>query len=149
MSRYPDYNIRPVIKYMNFIFSLIWLILVPISIDDMVMMFKGDHYDKNHIMYKSGGDGFQSDALFQCSLTYHIFMRNDTPPPPKCMDKYPPPPLHARLMALFDFLKNMHNFCTIKYIYKGIDAIFIYPTYIHICMFKILLNPFICYFGGG
>ena len=32
-SRYPNFNIRPVFKYINYTFSFIWLISFPIAFD--------------------------------------------------------------------------------------------------------------------
>ena len=70
------------------------------------------------------------------------------PSPPKYMDKNYPP-LRAIVMALFCFLKKMYHLFTVDIFYKDIDPIFIYPTYIHIWMFKLFPNILICYLGGG
>ena len=105
-------------------------------------VFKGNHYDKNNITYKSEGHVFHSYALFQCSFTCHIFMRND-PDPPKYVDNY--------FSSLWNidgpilFLKNMYDHCNMDSFINILIPFFIYSIYIHIWMSKICLNPFICH----
>ena len=50
---------------MNYIFPLVFLLGVEISIDDIMINFKGYSKYKKHITYKSEGGGFQKDSLFQ------------------------------------------------------------------------------------
>ena len=65
-------------------------------------MFKGDHKDKKHLMYKAEGGGFQAYEICQDGFTCHIFMIND-PAPPKYTYQYLSP-LHTIAMTLFDVL---------------------------------------------
>ena len=83
---------------MNYIFTLIWLIVFSISIYYMVIRFKVNHYDNKHITHQDWGGVFQVFALCQFSFTYQVLMRND-PPHQKYMDKYFHP-VHATVMYL-------------------------------------------------
>ena len=101
---------------MNYIFPLIWLLGVAISIDEMAVRYNGHHNDMKCIIYKAEGYGFQVDALFQGGFTYHIFMRND-PSPPKYMDQCLSP-LRARVVDLFDILQGTYHRCTMANLYR-------------------------------
>ena len=79
-DKWPNWKVRPLIKWMNFVFPLVWSIGVSFSIDEMTMRFKGKHKDKRRITYKAEGDGFQADALCDAGFTYQVFMRNDPAP---------------------------------------------------------------------
>ena len=76
-SKYPNWKVRPLLTWMNLIFTNIWLLDLCFSIDEMTMRFQGQHKDKYHITYKTEGDGFQADALceeassikFTCAMT--------------------------------------------------------------------------------
>ena len=102
---------------MNHIFPLIWMLGVAFSIDEMTMGFKGKHMDKKRITYKAEGDGFQGDALCQDGFTYQVFLRND-PAPKKYLDMGLSP-LHSRVMALFDSLKDDHHQCAMDNLYNS------------------------------
>ena len=90
---------------MNFIFPTAWLLGIRVANDKLTMGFQGMHQDKRRITYKAEGDGFQADALADEGYCYQFFMRNN--PPPKKYSQYSP--LHARVMALFDSMKELFH----------------------------------------
>ena len=51
-KKYPNWKMRPFLKWMNKIFPLIWLLGIALAIDEMTMRFKGQHQDKKRITYK-------------------------------------------------------------------------------------------------
>ena len=110
---FPNWKIRPILTWMNYIFPTAWLLGVAIAIDEMTMGFQGRHGDKKRITYKNEGDGFQADALAQEGYCYQFHMRND--PAPRKYSAYSP--LHARVMALFDSLEE-------KYHHAGFDNLY-------------------------
>ena len=116
-KHYPNWKVRPIITWMNYIFPTIWMLGVAFSIDEMTMGFKGKHADKRRITYKVEGDGFQGDALCQDGFMYQVFMRND--PAPLKYQRMGLSPLHARVMALFDSLKDDHHQCAMDNLYNS------------------------------
>ena len=74
-SKYPNWKVRHLLTWTNFIFPTIWLLGLCFSIDEMTMIFQGQHKDKQHITYKAEGDGFQADALCDEGFTYQVYMR--------------------------------------------------------------------------
>ena len=79
-EKYPNWKIRPLLAWMNFIFPTAWLLGIKVAIDKMTMGFQGMHIDKRRITYKEEGDGFQADALADEGYCYQFYMRNDFPP---------------------------------------------------------------------
>ena len=79
-SEYPHWKVRPLLTWMNFTFTTIWLLGLCFSIDKMTMIFQGQHKDKHYITYKAEGDGFQADALCNEVFTYQVYMHNDPHP---------------------------------------------------------------------
>jgi hypothetical protein len=75
--------------------------------DEQMIGFQGRHVDKLRISYKNEGDGFQCDALCDEGYTYSFYFRND--PAPKKYTKMGLSPLHARVMALFDTMKDKNH----------------------------------------
>ena len=73
------------------------------------MRFKSNHKDRNRIMYKANGGGFQPTELCHDGFIYQVFTRND-PDPQKYMDKY---------FSLFDIWKEMHHCCTVENLYRS------------------------------
>ena len=51
-EKYPNWKVRPIITWMNFIFPTAWLLGIAIAIDKMTMGFQGCHQDKKRITYK-------------------------------------------------------------------------------------------------
>ena len=58
----PNWKLRSLLTWMNFILPTVSLLACAFSVDEMTMGFKGQYKDKNRITYKSEGGGFQSDA---------------------------------------------------------------------------------------
>ena len=113
----PNWKIRPLLMWMNFIFPALWMLAVAFSVDEMTMGFKGQHTDKKRITYKAEGDGFQADALCQDGFTYQVFMRNDSTPTKYL--KQGLSPLHSRVMGLFDTVKETHHQCAMDNLYNS------------------------------
>ena len=113
----PNWKIRPLLKWMNYFFPIIWLLACEFSVDEMTMGFKGKHQDKKRITHKAEGDGFQADALCQNGFCYQVCMRNDLAP--RKFLKMGLSPLHSRVMALFDTLKNMHHQCAMDNLHNS------------------------------
>lgn len=106
-KKFPNWKVRSISKWLNFICPLIWALGVAFSVDEMTMCFKGHHQDKKRITYKAEGDGFQCDALCQNGFTYQVYIRND-PAPPKYL-KLGLSPLHSRVMVLYDLLEDEYH----------------------------------------
>ena len=66
----PNWKIKPLLDWLNFICKTIWLLGVAFSVDEMTIGFQGHHADKMQITYKAEGDGFQADALCQEGFTF-------------------------------------------------------------------------------
>ena len=81
------------------------------------MRFQGQHKDKQRITYKAEGYGFQADAVCDEGFTYQVYMRND--PAPKKYLKQGLSPLHSRVMALFDAVKDSYHQFTMDNLYKS------------------------------
>ena len=125
-EKYPNWKVRPVLQWMNYIFPTAWLLGIALSIDEMTMGFQGRHVDKRRITYKTEGDGFQCDALAQQGYCYQFYMRND-PPPKKHSSTLSP--LHARVMALYDTLKEKFHHIGFDNLYNS--AAFCRASFLH------------------
>ena len=126
-DEYPNWKIRPIIKWMNYQCPQAWDLGRAVSVDEMTMRFKGKHRDKRRITYKAEGDGFQSDALCEDGYTYQIYMRNS--PAPKKYLRKKLSPLHSRTMALFDSLQHNHHHIGMDNLYNS--AAFCKAAYRH------------------
>ena len=74
--KYTNWEVRPLLVWMNFIFPQVWNLGQEFSIDEMKIGFQGKHGDKRMITYKRAGDGFQCDALYENGFTYQFYFRN-------------------------------------------------------------------------
>ena len=124
---FPNWKVRPLLAWMNFIFPVVWLLGKAFSIDEMTMGFQGKHVDKRRITYKNEGDGFQGDALCGDGFTYQVYMRND--PAPRKYIRQGLSPLHSRVMALFDSVEEDHHQCAMDNLYNS--ATFCRAAYNH------------------
>ena len=102
--------------WMEFIFTLICILGVTISIDEMTTNFKGNNLYQIRMTYKGEGYGLQADALFQKGYTYQSFMCTD--PDLKTYLSKILSPLHDRLMALFDTVEGKNHRCRMDHIYN-------------------------------
>lgn len=116
---YPNWKIRPLLTWMNWIFPTAWLLGMALSVDEMTMGFQGRHPDKKRITYKAEGDGFQCDALAQEGYCYQFYMRND--PPPNKYRKQGLSPLHSRVMALFDTVYDLFHHGGFDNLYNSVN----------------------------
>ena len=116
-SLFPNWKVCPILKSLNYICPLIWLLGIAFSIDEMTMRFQGKRVDKIRITYKNEGDGFQADALCQDGFTYQICMIND--PDPLKYIKEVLSPLHSKVMALFDSLRYFYHHCAMENLYNS------------------------------
>ena len=116
-DHYPNWKVRPILKWMNYQCPLAWNLGRSIAVDEMTMRFQGMHRDKRRITYKNEGDGFQADALCDDGYCYQIYMRND--PAPKKYLKQGLSPLHSRTMALFDSLKDDYHHVGMDNLYNS------------------------------
>ena len=114
---FPNWKVRPLLQWINYIGPIAWSLGRNISVDEMTMRMKGTHRDILRITYKNEGDGFQSDALCQEGFCYQHFMRNE-PPPTKYISKGFSP-LHSRVLSLFDSLKDDHHQCGMDNLYNS------------------------------
>ena len=71
-SKCPNWKVRPLITWMNYIFPKAWKLGREFSIDKMTLGFQGRHKDKRRITYKRAGYGFQCDALCENGFTYQV-----------------------------------------------------------------------------
>ena len=126
-SKFPNWKVRPLLTWMNYIFPQVWNLGQEISIDEMTIGFQGRHVDKRRITYKRAGDGFQCDALCESGFTYQFYFRNH-PAPLKYL-KMKLSPLHSRVMALFDSLHDRNHICGMDNLYNS--ATFCRAAYTH------------------
>ena len=126
-KRYPNWKIRPLLLWMNLIFPLAWLLGKKFSVDEQTIGFQGNHKDKKRITYKAEGDGFQADALCEDGFTFQFYYRNE-PAPVKYL-RQNLSPLHARVMALFDTVKDKYHWCGMDNLYNS--ASFCRAAYCH------------------
>ena len=89
----PNWKVKPLLDWMNYLNPTIWKLGPNFSIDEMTMGFQGMHQDKRRITYKNEGDGFQCNALCQDGFTYQFYMRNH--PAPKEYLREGLSPLHS------------------------------------------------------
>lgn len=116
-KKYPNWKVRPLIQWLNFINPKLWRLGKSFSVDEMTIGFQGKHADKLTIKYKRVGDGFQCDALCQDGYCYQVFFRND--PAPKEYLSWGLSPLHSRVMKLFDSVSAKYHHCTMDNLYNS------------------------------
>lgn len=94
---FPYWKDRPLLQWINFI-----------SVEEMTICCKGTYCDILCITYKNEeGNGFQSGVLCQEGFYHQHYMRNE------------PPPLHSRVLWLFDSLKDDHHHCGMGNLYNS------------------------------
>ena len=62
-ERHSNWKLRPLIKWVNFLFPMIWALECTFSVDEIKIRFKGNNKDKKRITHKEQRNGFQVDAL--------------------------------------------------------------------------------------
>jgi hypothetical protein len=113
----PLFKVLPIIKQIRKSGLVAWDCGKNIAVDEQTISMKGHHADKIRITFKRAGDGFMCDALCDDGFTYSIYFRNEPPPP-----KYTAmglSPLHARVMWLFDQLKDHGHRCRVDNLYMS------------------------------
>ena len=126
-DEYPNWKIRPLIKWINYISPRAWLLGKSIFIDEMTICFQGHHRDKLRITYKNEGGGFQCDALCDDGFAYQVYFRNDP-----AEDKYLKmgmSPLHSIVVSLLDTVKDKYHIYGMDNLYNS--AIFTKACYKH------------------
>ena len=68
-SIFTNWNVRPMLTWMNYICAFVWILRLGFLIDDITMGFKGIHKYMKRINYKAEGGGLQVGALFQEGFT--------------------------------------------------------------------------------
>ena len=126
-TKFPNWKVRPLILWMNYIFPRAWNLGQEFSIDEMTIGFQGRHRDKRRITYKRAGDGFQCDALCENGYTYQVYFRNHPAPAKYLQMKLSP--LHCRVMSLFDTLQDRNHICGMDNLYNS--ATFCRNAYTH------------------
>ena len=114
-STNPNWKIESLLEWMKAISMEAWQLGKKISVDEQTVGFQGKHAQKLRITYKREGDGFQCDALCDSGYTYTFYFRHD-PPPPKYKNLSP---LHARVMFLFDGLRDKYHQCGVDNLYMS------------------------------
>ena len=115
--QYPNWKLRTLLVWMNFIFPQIWNLGQEFSIYGMTIGFQGKHGGKIRITYKRAGDGFQCDTLCENGFTYQFYFRNH--PAPLNYLKKKLPPLHSCVMALFESLTDENHICAMDNLYNS------------------------------
>ena len=77
---FPNWKVRPLLQWINFIGPLAWLLGMNISVDEMTMRMKGVHRDRLTVKFKTEGNGFMTDALCQEGYCFQQYMRNEPAP---------------------------------------------------------------------
>jgi hypothetical protein len=93
-----------------------------LSGDKQTIGFKGNHCDKQRVSYKCEGDGFLTDAICDSGYTYAFYFQN-IPAPKNYIDRKCSA-LHARMLFLFDTLKD-------KYHDVGVDNLYLSLKFAH------------------
>jgi hypothetical protein len=124
----PNWKVRPILDWMNYIGPKAVQLGECASVDEMTIGFQGSHKDKRRITYKAEGDGFQCDALCQEGYCYQHYFRND--PAPKKYLNLRLSPLHARVMWLFDSLLDDHHQVGMDNLYNS--AAFCRAAFLHL-----------------
>ena len=96
-KKYPNWKVRPLVQWMNYLFPLIWFLGACFAIDEMTIGFQRMHADKKRITYKAKGDGFKVDALCEDGFCSQFYFRND--PENVEFTKTGLLPLHSRVMT--------------------------------------------------
>ena len=76
-KKYPNWNVRPLVQWINYSSPLIWLLGACFAIDKMKIGFQDMHADKKRITYKSKGCGFHEDTLCEDGFCFQFYFRND------------------------------------------------------------------------
>jgi hypothetical protein len=118
----PNWKVAPLLHHMNYLNVKAWKLGSNISVDEQTIGFQGNHKDKLRITYKVEGDGLQCNAL--CQEGYTTFYYWNQPAPKKFLDQ-DLSPLHARVMYMFDLLKEDYHRC-------GMDNLYISAKFISI-----------------
>jgi hypothetical protein len=113
----PNWKINPLIKWLNFVMPLAWILGRVFSVDEQTIGFQGNHADKKRITYKAEGDGFQNDALCQDGWTHQVHFRNE--PAPVKYIRAGLSPLHSRVVWLFDCVKDKWHACGLDNLYNS------------------------------
>jgi Transposase IS4/SAP domain len=117
-SSKPNWKVEPLLKLMKVASHEAWDLGEVFSIDEQTIGFQGNHKDnKLRITYKAEGDGFQCDALCEGGYTLSFYFRNE-PAPAKYLS-VGMSPLHSRVMALFDCLKDKYHRCGMDNLYMS------------------------------
>jgi Transposase IS4/SAP domain len=120
-TTHPNWKVDPFLAWVQTISMEAWDVGSHLSGDEQTIGFKGNHADKQRISYKKEGDGFLADAIAEDGYTYTFFFRN-MPAPKKYIDMKLSP-LHARVLFMFNTLKEKH--CTI-----GLDNLYISARFV-------------------
>jgi len=120
-ATHPNWKVDPFLAWMQTISMEAWDVGSHLSGDEQTIGFKGNHADKQRISYKKEGDGFLADAIAEDGYTYTFFFRN-MPAPKKFIDMKLSP-LHARVLFMFDQLKE--KYCTV-----GLDNLYISARFV-------------------
>ena len=64
-TKISNWEVQPILMWMEFIFPLIWMLGVTFSMDEMTMCFKGHHTEIIRIMDKAKGGELQIYDIFQ------------------------------------------------------------------------------------
>ena len=75
-EEFPNWKIRPLIKWLNYQCPRYWQLGCSIAVNEMTMRFIGHHRDKLRITYKAKVNGFQANALCDDGYCYQVYMRN-------------------------------------------------------------------------
>jgi Transposase IS4 len=109
----PDRKVNPLhkvssfLKWMQQVFLSAWVPAKDLAGNEQTIGFQGQHADKLRITYKAEGDGFQCDALCDSGYTIGFYFHNM--PPPGGYVRMGWSPLHARMLSLFDLLKEEYH----------------------------------------
>jgi len=114
----PNWKIDPFIAHIMVVSMWAWVLGRNISCDEQTIGFKGNHADKRRITYKKEGDGFQADTICEKGFTYSIYFRNMPPPAHYIVKKCSA--LHARVLFLFEELKDKYHVCGLDNLYNSV-----------------------------
>jgi hypothetical protein len=109
--------VDPFLGWIQTVSMAAWDLGKEISRDEQIIGFKGNHQDKQHISYKREGDGFLTDAISEDGYTYSFYFRSMPAPKKFIQKKFSP--TYARILFLFDQLKEGNHICGLDNLYNS------------------------------
>ena len=114
----PLWKVRDLLNHIQQVSTEAWVCGRDVSADEQTLSFQGKHEDKLRVTFKAAGDGFMCDAICNDGYTYCFYFRNM--PPPEKYIRQGMSALHARVLSLFDKLRDKYHRCGMDNLYNSV-----------------------------